>query len=106
MICMRTELFLICCFLSACCVVPPCSTASPCSRSLCLSVTDVSEDLSQMSLYAARTSQLIQQQTLQYQHDVRTALSHPSSPSLPCLGGRWQLGMGSALDAQSLMNEI
>lgn len=70
-------------------------------------VADLSEDTTGMSPFAAATTKLLVQQHLQHQHDVRMAAANPHLPSsLPLLGGRWQLGMSSNLDAQSIMNEV
>ena len=39
--------------------------------------------------------------------DSRLAAQHPYAPSaIPILGGRWQLGMSSNMDAQGIMNEV
>jgi hypothetical protein len=56
--------------------LPAMCSSSLVSVHVCRSVTDVTEDLSKMSLYAASTSKLLMQQTMQHQHDVSVVESN------------------------------
>jgi len=81
--------------------------------------SDLNEDTTGMSPWAAATAKQLIQLHMMHEQDVRNATNIASGGGgggagvnvsggavVPLLGGRWQLGLCSNLDAQSVMNEV